>query len=105
VASKAQATFLQERLATASGEKRVGGQELSRLVKTLHLLEREVRVIDQLLVISTRGMPEQLMQAFDAEQGASHLQGTGHAVFWRSMRWVDVRESEVSKYFIAAGES
>lgn len=105
VASKAQATFLQERLATASGEKRIGGQELSRLIKTLHLLEREVRVIDQLLVISTRGMPEQLMQAFDAEQGASNLEGVGHAVFWRSMRWVDVRESEVSKYFIAAGES
>lgn len=105
VASKAQATFLQERLATASGEKRVGVQEVSRLVRTLQLLEREVRVIDQLLVISTRRMPEQLLQAFDAQQGAASVDAVAHAVFWRSMRWVDVRESEVAKYFIAAGES
>ena len=106
VASKSQAYFLQERLATAGGLKGTGPQDVTKLVETLRLLEREVREIDQLLVVSTRKMPQDLISTLEIEtqrvrRGEATESGT-HRAFWRSVRWVHVRDSELEKFFTAA---
>jgi len=89
VSAKSQAYFLQERLALAEG------RAYSQLGEALALLEREHRTVDHLLVVSTRGMPEHFG---DANKASAATLGTTHA-FWRSLRWVDVRSSEFSRYF------
>ena len=92
VAAKSQAYFLQDRLGTAHG------RSVSSLGETLTLLEREHRTVDHLLVISTRAMPDH----FDDSQKASQeTLGTSHA-FWRSIRWIDVRGLEASRFFTPA---
>lgn len=92
VSAKSQAYFLQERLATAQGS------SSSFLGQTLELLEREHRTVDHLLVVSTRGMPEHFV---DAKKASAATLGTTHA-FWRSIRWLDVRSSEMVRYFTPA---
>jgi hypothetical protein len=89
VSAKSQAYYLQERLATAHG------RPVSVLGETLALLEREHRTVDHLLVISTRSMPEHFG---DAKKASQATLGTAHA-FWRSIRWIDIRASETSRYF------
>ena len=89
VSAKSQAYYLQERLATAHG------RPVSVLGETLALLEREHRTVDHLLVISTRSMPEHFG---DAKKASQATLGTAHA-FWRSIRWLDIRASEPSRYF------
>jgi uncharacterized protein (DUF58 family) len=92
VAAKSQAYFVQERLATAHG------RSISSLGEALALLEREHRTVDHLLVISTRAMPENFG---DSQKASQATLGTSHA-FWRSIRWIDVRASEASRYFTPA---
>ena len=92
VSAKSQAYFLQERLATAHSRSSLPVGE------TLALLEREHRTVDHLLVVSTRAMPEHFV---DAQKASAATLGTTHA-FWRSIRWLDVRSSEIDRYFTPA---
>jgi uncharacterized protein (DUF58 family) len=92
VSAKSQAYFLQERLATAHSRSSLPVGE------TLALLEREHRTVDHLLVVSTRAMPEHFV---DSQKASAATLGTTHA-FWRSIRWLDVRSSEIDRYFTPA---
>ena len=101
IAAKSQAYFLQERLAIA----RSGTP--SSLGETLRLLEKEYRAIDQLLVISTRAMPENWSEVPDIQESPERREATGHRdgifyPFWRSIRWIDVEHDDAKRYFTPA---
>lgn len=84
VVARSQAFHLLERLANARA-----GKEAS-LIPALHLLEREHRHIDHLIVVSTRAMPQALSRDSVTESIAP---------FWRSFQWLNVNAGESSRYF------
>lgn len=87
VSARSQGHALLDRLGNARGESR------SNLVSTLHLLERDLRYVDHLIVVSTRAMPSQMS---DEESGPSL------AHFWRSLQWINAEAGETAKYFAPA---
>jgi uncharacterized protein (DUF58 family) len=84
VVARSQAFHLLERLANARA-----GKEAS-LIPALHLLEREHRQIDHLIVVSTRAMPQSLSRDPVTDSIAP---------FWRSFQWLNVNAGESSRYF------
>ncbi|MCU0712907.1 MAG: DUF58 domain-containing protein [Pirellula sp.] len=98
VQTRTQTHALHERLGTAKS-----GPE-STLAKALQLLEREVRHVDHLLVVSTRPQPE----SFTSRDGLGDAPGSMNIdksseqvpiVFWRHMMWIDVSNKELAPYF------
>jgi hypothetical protein len=61
--------------------------------EALELLEREVRHIEHLIVVSTRPMPAVL-----TENGGN----AGVTPFWRSVQWLNVQARDTDKYFVQA---
>lgn len=98
VQTRTQTHALHERLGVAkSGPS-------ATLNKALHLLEREVRHVDHLLVVSTRPKPDSfasldrdsvLQEANERSPAAEDLP----IVFWRHMIWIDVSNKELAPYF------
>jgi VCBS repeat-containing protein len=70
----------------------------------LHLLEREIRHVDHLLVVSTRPQPFSFSSQDgmnDSGQVTIDAKGQEDApiVFWRHMMWINVANKELSPYF------
>jgi hypothetical protein len=87
VQTRTQTHSLMDRLGTAKIGKRDG------LPKALGFLERELRHVDRLIVVSTR--PE----ALSTERLATT---DGCVVFWRSCVWLDVSSGALDRYFTPA---
>lgn len=88
VQSRAQCTSALERLAIA----RTPSQDT--LSQTLHILELEHQRIEKLIVVSTRPAVDKF-ESLDAD-------GKQHAVFWRSVQWLNATSSDFKKYFVPA---
>ncbi|MFN7874669.1 MAG: DUF58 domain-containing protein [Pirellula sp.] len=98
VQTRTQIHALHERLGLAKS-----GEE-STLIKALQLLEREVRHVDHLLVVSTRPQPT----TFASRDGFHDTTGLASEskdprdsaiVFWRHLTWINVANKELSPYF------
>jgi uncharacterized protein (DUF58 family) len=98
VQTRTQTHALHERLGTAKA-----GQ-VSTLIKALQLLEREIRHVDHLLVVSTRPQPE----SFSSRDNSNDVSGTNDnskdtrdtpIIFWRHMMWINVADKELAPYF------
>ena len=98
VQTRTQTHALHERLGLAKS-----GEE-STLHKALQLLEREVRHVDHLLVVSTRPQPTTFASRDELRDttgmaGESKDPGSPAIVFWRHMMWINVANKELSPYF------
>lgn len=101
VQTRTQTHALQERLGIAKSSK------ISSFAKVLQLLEKEVRHVDHLLVVSTRRQPSLLAipdRTPDSEKqlGPKSDSGDKPVVFWRHMAWVNVANKELEPYFSPA---
>ncbi|XZE21730.1 DUF58 domain-containing protein [Pirellulaceae bacterium SH449] len=101
VQTRTQTHALQERLGIAKSAK------VSNFIKALQLLEKEVRHVDHLLVVSTRRQPG-FLPASDrgnsTEKQGLPTSDSGEApvVYWRHMAWVNVANKELEPYFSPA---
>jgi uncharacterized protein (DUF58 family) len=98
VQTRTQTHALHERLGLAkAGEK-------STLTKALQLLEREIRHVDHLLVVSTRPQPVTFASGDGLRDTAGMTRepkepGDATIVFWKHMMWINVANNELSPYF------
>jgi uncharacterized protein (DUF58 family) len=86
IMARSQGHALLDRLGNARGGTK------STLSTALHLLERDYRHVEHLIVVSTRPMPTRWSD--DA--------GENIAPFWRSIQWIDTQAGETNKYFVPA---
>jgi uncharacterized protein (DUF58 family) len=98
VQTRTQTHALHERLGLAkAGEK-------STLTKALQLLEREIRHVDHLLVVSTRPQPVTFASGDGLRDTAGMNRepkdpGDATIVFWKHMMWINVANKELSPFF------
>jgi uncharacterized protein (DUF58 family) len=96
IQTRGQNTALLDRLGIAHGS------EVDTLPKTLGLLEREYRRVENLIVVSTR--TKQLgLQGSNSEDSAKNVPSS--VVFWRRVVWLDTSNDEISRFFDPAAAS
>ncbi|MCE3016240.1 MAG: DUF58 domain-containing protein [Pirellula sp.] len=96
VQTRGQNTALLDRLGIAHG------LEVDTLPKTLELLEREYRRVENLIVVSTRS--KQLgLQVQNPEESSKNVSSS--VVFWRRVVWLDSSQDELSRFFDPATAS
>jgi uncharacterized protein (DUF58 family) len=96
IQTRGQNTALLDRLGIAHGA------EIDTLPKTLDLLEREYRRIENLIVVSTRS--KQLgLPVHNPEDSAKNVPSS--VVFWRRVVWLDSSQDDLSRFFDPATAS
>lgn len=90
IQTRGQNTALLDRLGVAYGN------ESDTLQKTLELLEKEYRRLENLIVVSTRSK-QIAMHGSGSDDTASHVPSS--VVFWKKVAWLDASKEDLSRYF------